>query len=181
MRLNFLLLVFASCLLSSCGGPKVVSTQSAPGADLYKYKTYDFYELHASGDTIPGKFKERSAMIQDAIATQLSSRGFTRASEKPDLLVNIGIVVKEEVQTRTTDIRDAPRYMGQRNYHWESEEKVVDIYRVGTATVDLVEASNNTLVWKSVVEDVIPDKDSKVPAAIQKGVEEMFSKFPAKK
>jgi hypothetical protein len=119
--------------------------------------------------------KERSAMMQDAIATQLSSRGFTRVSEKPDLLVNIGIVVKEEVQTRTTDIRDAPRYMGQRNYHWESEEKVIDQYRVGTATVDLVDAATNALVWKSVVEHVIPDKDAKVAEAIQKGVQEMFS------
>ena len=180
MRLNYLLFVFIVTLLSSCGGPKVISTQSAPGADMSKYKTFDFYQLNASGDTIPGKFKERSAMAQDAIASQLSSRGFTRTSENPDLLVNIGIVVKEEVQTRTTDIRDAPRYMGQRNYHWESEEKVVDRYRVGTATVDMVYASNNTLVWKSVVEDVIPDKDSKVEERIQKGIQEMFSKFPAK-
>ena len=180
MRLNYLLFVFAAFILSSCGGPKVISTQSAPGTDMSKYKTFDFYQLHASGDTIPGKFKERSAMMQDAIATQLSSRGLTRLSEKPDLLVNIGIVVKEEVQTRTTDIRDAPRYMGQRNYHWESEEKVIDEYRVGTATVEMVDAATNALVWKSVVEDVIPDKDSKVAETIQKGMQEMFSKFPAK-
>jgi len=30
------------------------------------------------------------------------------------------------------------------------------------------------------VEDVIPEKNEKVAAAIQKGVEEMFSKFPTK-
>jgi hypothetical protein len=179
MRLNYLFCSLA-ILLAACGGPRVVSTQSATGKELSKYKTFDFYQLQASGDTIPGKFAERSALLKDAIASQLSSHGFTQVSENPDLLVNIGIVVKEEVQTRTTDIRDAPRYMGQRNYHWESQEIEVDRYRVGTATVEMVEAASNALIWKSVVEDVIPDKDQKVPAAVQKGIEEMFSKFPAK-
>src|SRR6478735_12466892 len=151
MRLNFLVSFFAVTLLISCGGPKLVSNHSAAGIDMAKYRTFDFYKLDASGDTIPGKFRERSALLQDAIASQLSSRGFTRSADKPDLLVNIGLVVKEEVQTRTTNIRDAPRYMGQRNYHWESEEIEVDRYRVGTATVDLVEAGSNNLIWKSVV------------------------------
>lgn len=180
MRLNHLFLVFAGVLLISCGGPKVVSTQTAPGTDMSKYKTFDFYKLSASGDTIPGKFEERSGLLQDAIASQLTTRGFTKTSDKPDLLVNIGLVVKEEVQTRTTDIREAPRYMGQRNYHWQSEEVEVDRYRVGTATVDMVDATSNALVWKSVVENVIPDKDSKVAAAIKEGIEEMFAKFPGK-
>lgn len=181
MRLKYLVYLFMSVLLISCGGPKLVSNNAAPGIDIGKYRTFDFYKLDASGDTIPGKFRERSALLQDAIASQLSSRGFTRSSEKPDLLVNIGLVVKEEVQTRTTDIRDAPRYMGQRNYHWESEEIEVDRYRVGTATIDLVEAASNALIWTAAVEDVIPEKDDKVAAAINKGVAEMFSKFPAKK
>jgi len=180
MRLNYLLFVVVASLLISCGGPKVVSTQSAPGTDLSKYKTFDFFKLDASGDTIPGKFKERSALIQDEVASQLSSRGFTRSSDKPDLFINIGLVVKEEVQTRETDIRDAPRYMGQRNYHWESEEIVVDMYRVGTATVEMVDPATNALVWKSVVEDVIPDKDEKVAAAIKEGIQQMFTKFPKK-
>ncbi|HSB91668.1 MAG TPA: DUF4136 domain-containing protein [Flavitalea sp.] len=180
MRFSYLFLVIAITLFSGCSGPKVVSTQASPGADMSKYKTYDFYKMSASGDTIPGKFAERSELLKEAISTQLNSKGLTRVTEKPDLLVNIGIVVKEEVQTRTTDIRDAPRYMGQRNYHWESEEKIVDIYRVGTATVEMVDAATNALVWKSVVEDVIPDKDSKVPATIHEGMAEMFSKFPGK-
>jgi hypothetical protein len=180
MRISYLFFLFALILSTGCGGPKVVSNQLAPGVDMAKYKTFDFYKLDASGDTIPGKFKERSALLQEAISRHLSSRGFSRTAEKPDLLVNIGLVVKEEVQTRTTNIRDAPRYMGQRNYHWESEEIEIDRYRVGTATVDLVDAASNALIWKSVVEDVIPDKDEKVAGAIEKGVDEMFTKFPAK-
>lgn len=173
-----LLIIIAAVALASCGGPRVISSESAPGIDLSNYKTFDFYKIRASGDTLPDKFSARTAMIEKAIEAQLIDRGFTR-NANPDLLVNIGIVVAEKVQTRMTDIRtDAPMYIGQRNYRWKSEEVEVGRYRLGTATMDLVDARTNSLVWESVVEDVIPDKDSKVEATIAKGVERMFSKFP---
>lgn len=163
----------------ACGGPRVVSSELAPRANLSSYKTFDFYKVEASGDTIPELFRKRTGQMEEAIAAELVKRGYTRSSNDPDLLVNIGVVVKEKVQTRTTSFpQDAPIYIGQRNYHWESEEKEVGRYRLGTATIDLVDRKSNSLVWKSVVEDVIPEKESRVEAAINKGVERMFKKFP---
>lgn len=163
----------------SCGGPRVISSESAPGANLASYKTFDFYQVQASGDTIPDQFRQRTAQLEEAITAEMNKKGYTRSSTDPDLLINIGVVVKEKVQTRTTSFpQDAPIYIGQRNYHWESEEKEVGRYRLGTATIDLVDRKTNSLVWKAVVEDVIPEKESKVEAAITKGVGRMFKKFP---
>lgn len=172
------LFILAVVMFAGCAGPRVVSSESPAGANLSAYKTFDFYKVSASGDTLPDKFHQRTRLIEDAISSELAQRGYSKDSVHPDMLVNIGIVVNEKLQTRTTDFREAPVYIGQRNYHWKSEEKVVGRYRLGTATVDLVDAKSNKLIWKAVVEDVVPEKESKVPASIQKGIHEMFTRFP---
>ena len=38
------------------------------------------------------------------------------------MLINIGIVVEEKIQTREMNLRtDPPMHIGQRNYKWESK------------------------------------------------------------
>jgi len=173
--LSILTLVF----LLSCGGPKVVSSELNEGVTLSNYKTFDFYGVEASGDTMPGRFRENLAMIKEAISAELSNRGFTQKSTNPDLLVNIGVVVDEKVQTRETDFRtDAPRYIGQRNYSWKTEEIEVSRYRMGTGTVELVDPKLNKIVWRGAVENVLPSKPSKTAGAIKETVAALFKRFP---
>jgi uncharacterized protein DUF4136 len=176
---KYRIFLFAFFTLVACSTSKVVHTDLAEGVQLSSYRTFDFYKLDASGDTIPGNFTERSAIMQQAIATELESRGFVRSSTNPDLLVNIGIVVKEEVQTRETNFaQDAQRYTGQRRYTWKSETVEVEHYRVGTATVHLVDAKQNKLIWQGTVQNIIPNKEKKVEESIKKGIADLFSRFP---
>ncbi|MGZ5245986.1 MAG: DUF4136 domain-containing protein [Flavitalea sp.] len=171
--------ILAVMFLLSCGGPRVVSSELNEGVDMNAYKTFDFYGAEASGDTIPGKFRQNLVLIKDAIRTELSNKGFTQNSNNPDLLVNIGVVVDEKVQTRETDFRtDAPRYIGQRNYSWKSQEIEVSRYRMGTGTVELVDPKQNKIVWRGVVEDVLPSKPSKTQSAIKETVAALFKGFP---
>lgn len=176
---NFIIISMAFFLLS-CGGAKVLHSELSPGTDLSQYKTFNFYEVDAAGDTMSAKFKERLTLIQDAITQQLEAKGFKRESDidQPNLLVNIGIVVDEKVQTRMTNYQhDAPKYIGQRNYHWKSEEVVVGRYRMGTVTVDLVDPKKNERIWEGVVEDVIPTKEARIQEAIREGIGKLFEKL----
>ena len=109
----------------------------------------------------------------------MQQRGYTQSSSNPDLLINIGIVVQEKIQTRQTDFRtDAPKYIGQRNYSWKSEEIETGRYREGTVTLHVVDAAQHKLIWKSGISDIIPEKESKTESVINEGIRKLFLKYP---
>jgi hypothetical protein len=169
---------FAAMLVTllACGGVNVLETDVDEDFHLSRYTTFDFFELEASGDTARN-FSRNVGLLRQAITRELESKGLEKTSVSPDLLVNIGIVVEEKVQTRETTIREAPIYIGQRRYRWESEEVEVGRYREGTVTVDLVDRAENKMVWKGVVESVIPQKQEKLQERIDEGVEALFEKL----
>ena len=144
-----------------------------------KYQTFDFLDLDVELLTEHQINQENADYLKTAIARELTAKGLEQSSN-PDLAVNIGVVVEEEVQTRETDIRDM-RYMGQRNYHWEVEEVVVGVYKVGTVSVELVDTKANKAVWEESESNVINKKQKNVQKKIDKGVSKIFKNFdPAK-
>ena len=173
-------ILFLLILLSGCSTAKVLNTEKAEDADFSTYKTFDFYQVEASGDTASQRFTERVQKLEDAIALKMQKFGYLLSKTNPDLLINLGIVVNEEVQTRQTDFRtDAPRYLGQRNYSWKSRDVEVGRYREGTVNVHVVDRKLNKLVWQGAVQDIIPQKESQLERRIKKGVEKLFSTYPA--
>jgi hypothetical protein len=162
--------------LLACSGVNVLETEADEDFQLSRYTTFDFFQLEASGDTAEN-FSRNVSLLRQSITRELESKGLERTSVSPDLLVNIGIVVEEKVQTRETTIREAPIYIGQRRYHWQSEEVEVGRYREGTVTVDLVDRAENKMVWEGVVEGVIPQKQEKLQERINEGVEALFEKL----
>jgi hypothetical protein len=172
--------IFTLSILSTlaCSTARVVKTQKAPGIDFTAFKTYDFYELDASGDTSVARFGAYTELLQKALKQELNAKGLQQRSANPDLRVNIGIVVKEETQTRETHIREAPRYMGQRRYSWKSEDVEVGRYKSGTATIELVSSKSNEMVWQGIMEGIISERKKNYEADVNKGVNELFSKFP---
>lgn len=173
----FVLLVTA---LVGCSGTKVLHTELGDNVDLRKYKTFDFYQVRASGDTVSTLFNERINLLKEAISRELERRGFLYNNDHPDLLVNIGVRVKEEIQTRQTDWKTdgAPRYIGQRNYSWKSQEIEVGRYREGTVAIHLVDAAQQKLVWKGVIQGIVPDKRTDIQTVAQKGMQLLFDQFP---
>lgn len=175
------LLFVVCCILCQCTPSARISSELAPEADFSQYKTFDFYQLEASGDTLSTKFSSRTRSMAYAIEQEMKAKGYSRTASNPDLLINIGIVVEEKKQTRQTDFRtDAPRYIGQRNYSWKSEEVTVGIYREGTVTVDLVDRATNKRVWEGVAREIIPNRDDRVEKAIGTGVKLLLKDVPAK-
>ncbi len=118
-------------------------------------------------------------LLKEAIAKQLTAKGLTQTSENPDLLINIGVLVAEKIQTRETDFSnptDRTAYMNQRNYHWHTQEVAIGKYRQGTVTVHLVDKATNQLVWKGSADSVLPEKEKNVPELIEEGMAKLFEK-----
>lgn len=178
----FTIIVAAFTVIACSSGNKIIHSKVDQSASWTTYKTFRFLDTDATGDTLSADFYQRIGMLKDAITTELNKAGLTASDNNPDLLVNIGIMVKKETQTRTSDIRfDGPRYMGQRNYSWKAQEIPVSEYRTGTAEVHLVDPRTNTLVWDGAIQGILPEKPSKIQQAISEGVAELFTKVPLPK
>lgn len=166
-------------LLVACSPSIQVNTEPAPGFQLSDYSTFAFYEVEASGEGLTPTYRTQVQYLQQAIADQLQARGLTQTTSDPNLLINLGIVVTEEVQTRETDIRsDPPNYIGQRRYTWRSREVEVGRYREGTVSVHLVDNERNELVWRGRAEAILQRKQAKLQEQIVEAVEEMFQGIP---
>lgn len=166
--------------LSACGPTfKIKGVQLTPGINLQQYHTYDFYQISAKGDTAHLSFNMRVNAIKNAVANEMDKRGFKKINSNPDLLINIGIISKEQIQTKTTTFgQDGPYYMGQRNYQWKTSDQEIGRYKDGTATVHLVDAKQNKLVWRGSVQGVIPDRELLIEDAIKQAIVKLFTKFP---
>lgn len=167
-------------LLLACASPRILDVATAPDVNFSNYKTFAFYEVTAFGDTISDRFNERIAYLKKGIAREMEQRRFTQVEKNPDLFINIGVAVKLEVQTRqTTWPQDGMmRYMGQRNYKWQSEEVEVGRYRRGAITLHVVDAAKNHMLWTATLKGSLPDDSTKLKSFADKGIQTLFTKFP---
>ena len=147
---------------------------------IAQYQTYNFLEFDSQVLVDIERRPENVDYLKAAISRELEARGLAQADD-PDLHVNIGVVVKEEVQTRETNVREDMRYLGQRNYTWQSQEVPVGTYNEGTVTIDLVDAAKNELVWEGKASSVILKNNKKMQKRIDSGVKKAFKKFSVDK
>lgn len=165
----YLLLLFASC-----SPMKVVYTKTTDNIDFNKYKTFNFYELKASGDTTTKNFIERTNILKNAIIGEMNKRGCLQTSTNPDLLINIGIVVRQQTNFRT----DATKYIGQQNYSLKSDKIIAELFKEGAVTLDIVDASKNSIVWRGTIEGIVPSNKSSLQKMAESGMKKLFKKFP---
>jgi hypothetical protein len=180
MKINnvFIVSVFSLliCFLAGCSAVKIIKVDQDASVNLKDYKTFNFYTMNIDNQTSLEPEKKNLDLLLNEIRNEMEAKNYTKA-ENPDLMINVGIVITEEVQTRETNINDAPRYMGQRNYHWESEEVVVGTYNDGTVAIDLVDTKTDALVYHAVARSVISSKKEKNQKRIKDAVNKIFSKF----
>ena len=140
------------------------------------YQTFDFLEFDLQVLVDIEVRTENVDYLKAAIQRELEAHGLTR-SDSSDLLINIGVVIEEKVQTRETSARQDMHYMGQRNYHWEVEEVPVGTYTEGTVNIDLVDAAQNKRVWEGSASSVLVKKNTKMQKRIDQGIKKAFKKF----
>ena len=179
MKTQLLSGFFLLVLLAACSPINVLPSEADAGFRLSNYQTFDFYELDASGDALGEDYMPQVELIKEEITTNLEQRGLQRSTTAPDLLINLGVVAKEQVQTRQTDIRsDPPQYIGQRRYTWKSREVEVGRYTEGTLSIHLVDRARNEMVWLGAAESIVPEKPEKQQRRIREGVQKLLSEVP---
>ncbi|MCI1187516.1 DUF4136 domain-containing protein [Hymenobacter sp. DH14] len=163
--------------LTACASEQVQRTEQKPNVDFRAYKTYNFMDVTARNGAAFQGLGTGIETLKQAISHEMQRRGYQQ-SDSPDLLVNIGVVTQDKVQTRETTLRDAPLYIGQRNYHWQSQDVVVGHYEEGTATVEVVDAAHQELIWQGAVKSILTPNAAKLTKRIDDAVAALFEKYP---
>lgn len=178
-----ILLVSAVMWVSlGCSPYRVISNRTDKTADWTSYRTFTFIDTNRIDPVPSDSYRSSIELVKRAVASELTNRGYQQIASNQlgasaDLLVNIGGIVNEKTQTRQTTIYEAPRYIGQRRYSWQSQEVPVGTYKEGTINVHLVDFRRNTLLWDAAVSSVLR-KGNVTPDQIQEGVSKLFAKFP---
>ncbi len=177
IQIKFTLVAGLLVFMFGCSTIKVVSTDQTPDFSLKSYQTFNFYDIEVEADSL-SFFYHRIGLLEDEIENQLELKGLKQADENPDLLINLGIVMWESVQTTESNLANSePRYVGGGNYVWEREELAIGTYNEGTMVVHLVDTKSNILVWKGIVDGVVVKKDKSAQKNVRIGMEHLFKEM----
>lgn len=166
--------------MGSCSPYRIIRNQTDNSATWSAYRTFAFVDTNRISETPRDAYQAAIEQVKQAVAAELKTRGYQQTGDNPDLLVNVGAVVKEKTQTRQTTIREAPLYIGQRRYSWRSQEVPVGTYQEGTVNLHVVDAQRNALVWDTAVSSVL-NRRSVTPVQVGEAVAKVFEKFPGKR
>ncbi|GAB2593421.1 DUF4136 domain-containing protein [Spirosoma areae] len=177
-----IIILFLASLMA-CSPYRIVRNQGDSGATWASYQTFAFVDTSRTGMEPSIAYQTAIREVRQAVTAELINRGYqpvTETQPSADLLVNIGAVVNEKTQTRQTSIYEAPRYIGQRRYSWQSQEVPVGTYKEGTLSLHIVDVKRKALIWDAAVSSVL-GKKGVTPGQIGEAVSEVFTKFPGKR
>ena len=173
---KLLLPILIMIIAASCSTIKVSSDYDKT-AGFSAYKTYTFTQ-EALNIQLDDLNKNR---LINAITTELSAKGFTKAESNPDVLIDIKL--KGE-QKQTATATSSGGYGGGYGYRWgggfSTTQINYDTYIDGTLFIDMIDASKKQLVWqgrgtKTIDQDANQDKREK---NINYAVKQIFMKYP---
>ncbi|WP_264564890.1 DUF4136 domain-containing protein [Flavobacterium sp. N3904] len=177
------LFLFLVSLFVSCSSV-TVSSDYDHSANFSKYKTFSFYQLNVTGQTINQLNQNR--IISD-VKANLISKGFTEDTSNPDMLVNATTVMQAEKQYNANT-----NYYGAggmyRPYGWgggyggmggmANTTVSVQNYTDGSLVIDIIDASTKTLIWTGTGSKDIYSQSDNPDQAVLDAVTKIMASFP---
>lgn len=188
MTMTRALIILLVAFAAACIPVRVVDTSKhlSSTAGGRTYKTYNLGQLDMKSQPF-GNYGRNLTFVSTAIDNEMKAKGFVKAPVDPDIVINLGLAVTEEVQTRETTIRDAPynfKYNSAdnygRSYSWKAEEIEVARYHEGHLALDFVDREKNEMIWQGTVAGTLEKDDKKMEKRINEAMRLLFKKFPLK-
>ncbi|MGD9346483.1 MAG: DUF4136 domain-containing protein [Candidatus Aminicenantes bacterium] len=164
---NLSLMVALISLAVSCSSVSVRYDYERD-VDFTQFKTFDFYPVPQELSTSELVLKR----IGNAIAREMTTKGFTRSSDNPDLLIAAHTEVKDKVNVTSYGYGYAPYY---RWGYWGAPGNVdVRQYEEGSLIIDIVDNAEDELVWRGVASKSLPSNPT--PEKIDKIIDQVVTK-----
>lgn len=176
--------------LAGCATTANVQTGAAPDADFTQFRTFGF--LAPLSTDRGGYHSLISQQLMFSTRRELEVRGleFVADPTEADVLVNFYAQVAEQLRVRSTpDPWAGPTYWNHRrgrydpwrgHSRWPAHSRVsVDQVSEGRLNVDLIDRSQNRLVWEGLATQRLNQRTmNDLGPALDSAVHEMFSEFP---
>jgi hypothetical protein len=167
-----LLTIITAC--STIGSTIEVGSDYDPKANFATYRTYSWLpRVEEPGADRRLQSTLLHSRIRDAVEAQLSSKGLTKdLVGKPDILVTYHLALKGKF-----DVTTVPNYPYFPSSWGATTTTNVRQYEEGSLILDLIDASNQQLVWRgSAQAEVKPDaspqeKEKRINEAVQRILE----------
>jgi hypothetical protein len=148
---SVVVLLLAGCAAS---GP-TISVNSAPGADLSEFRTWNFIQPLGT-DRSNGTRTPLSTMLMNSVSSEMTARGLAQ-SDSPDMLVDFFVTTEERMDIRQTP-NSSMSTMHRSNWHrgistWPTYQTTVRQYTQGTLLIDLIDPANNVLLAEGAAQD----------------------------
>jgi len=167
-RVLFVLAVMTS--LATPATAQRITTESAPGIDVSRYKTFMWIKQPNVSDPI---LKEN---IVDAVNAQLTARGYRLVASGADL----GVAAHLATETQKTVNTFYDGFGG--NWRWGdsfgSATTSITTYKDGTLVIDLFDSGSKRAIWRGTAEQELSSNPNKESANMSKAAEKLFHKFP---
>jgi hypothetical protein len=172
-------------MLTACASGLSVRTDYNPSADFSNYRSFGFFNpMGIEGGNNSAIYGEH---YRAAISNELKSRGY-RASDEPDLLVNVTFRVDDKVRmTSYTRPYMSGAYYGRPGGATYGSSLGVGVAVGSRATettevsvfIDLVDTETRTVSWQGVTVVKADDKVAKrLRDAIFTSVNSLFKQYP---
>jgi len=184
MRVHRVALCVLMVLAASGASAQKVHVQFDKGVDFSRFKTYAWLESKHPAD---GLWAQRVVAITDG---RLTRKGLKRVDPlmSPDLEVRYDSGLKTRTVAEGCDYGCMyAEYLYSQIYgplwFWPmgSGSWVSEVEKDGSLIVDLVDASNNEMVWRGVATAVLSDKTKNNERKLNKAIRKMFKAYPQTK
>lgn len=162
------------------------------GCSFSRYKTYNWKsspEPHRPSSLFPNQLMQQR--IVRFVEEALSGKGLERTESAPDILVAYKMMVTEEPQYTTYSDSIGPAWgwggwgdwgcCGWAGWGNSISTTTTQVIRVGTLAIDMTDPHQNQLVFEGLSTATISSKAEKNVKRLQKGVSEIFEKYPPRR
>ena len=171
-------------LLAACAtNQPTITSETRAGVDIAQYKTYGWFTPLATDNA--GYSSIISSNFKAAIQNEMAARGYVYDANAPQLLININATSQERMEVNSAPSVSMGYYgyrggfgygLGMPIYGADVE---TSYYKVGTVTIDVVDAQKKELIWTGTLEGVLNKKAMENPnAAIQSAVSQIYAQYP---
>lgn len=197
LKMGFIALCIA--LLTACASPRTAIVDYDKTVDFGRYQTFAFYVVTDSAKNLDPSTEddnieeaEYSSLLDQhfkaAIEREMLALGYRLVSENPQLFVNYLSNVEQR-----TDVRSSP-FQVSANYGYVGSRTGLFLgiplfgqalerneYQVGTVTVDVVDATEQRVIWQGVLEGRLSNKAMQQPQqAISDTINQIFMRYPTR-
>jgi len=168
MKSRLVILILAG--LMACSDQITVRTDYDHAINIADFKTFTWLSKEGIEErNNPLYYNElNDKRIHEAVLSELTTKGYVQDKDNPMLKVHYHIIIEDKAQVRNDTYSP----------YWIKTERDIYSYREGTLIVDLMDAKNESLLWRGWAISALSDQDQLSDEMIRKAVAKICAKLP---